>query len=158
MADERPRQFHLHLNTDLELLGYLLQQFEAFVWPHLCRQPTTYSPARGQELYWQCQIALAEGFTNAVRHAHRTLPTLTPIDIEIQLWSDYLEMRIGDRGAPFDLRSRLYAALQEGENADREGGRGLRWMSQLMDTIDYVRTADGRNILILGKRLGAGDR
>ncbi len=121
VADEQPQQFHLHLNTDLELLGYLLQQFEAFAWPAFCQHPTKANLARGQELYWQCQIALAEGFTNAVRHAHRALPKLTPIEVSFALWSDYLEIRICDRGEPFDLRARLQVALQEGENPYREG-------------------------------------
>ncbi len=155
VADDQPQQCRLHLNSDLELLGYLLQQFEAFVWPALCQPPTRLGRARGQELYWQCQIALAEGFTNAVRHAHRELPSRTPIDVDFTLWSDYLEIRICDRGAPFDFQARLHAALQEGENPDREGGRGLRWMYRLMDKLDYVRSTEGYNYLVLGKYLVA---
>ncbi len=153
VADDRPRQLHLELKTDLELLGYLLQQFESFVWPAISQQPTHSERDRAQELYWQCQIALAEGFTNVVRHAHHDLPRQTPIDIYVALQRDYLEIQVWDCGEPFDIHACLRAALARGEDFTSIGGRGVLWMYKLMDVLDYIRTPDGRNYLLLGKYL-----
>ncbi len=55
----------------------------------------------------QCQIALAEGFTNAVNHAHENLSQDTPIDLEIQVFNHRLEIRIWDYGSPFDLAKKI---------------------------------------------------
>jgi len=60
------------------------------------------------ELSWvkrhgdRLNIAVAEGFTNAVRHAHADLPPETPIIIEVNLESDRITIHIWDRGQPFD--------------------------------------------------------
>ena len=47
-------------------------------------------------------IAVAEGFSNAVRHAHALLPPNTPIIIEVYLEGDRIHINIWDHGAPFD--------------------------------------------------------
>lgn len=60
-----------------------------------------------KEVWWKCQLALAEGFTNAVRHAHRGMPLETPIQLEIQVFRGRIEIRIWDWGQPFDFDARL---------------------------------------------------
>ncbi|HLO49953.1 MAG TPA: ATP-binding protein [Kamptonema sp.] len=57
--------------------------------------------------WWKCQLALAEGFTNAVRHAHRGMPLETPIELEIMVFKGLLEIRIWDSGQPFDFDAKL---------------------------------------------------
>ena len=59
------------------------------------------------KVWLQCQLALVEGFTNAVRHAHKDLPTDTLVDLEIKRYANFLEIRIWDRGHPFDLIAKL---------------------------------------------------
>lgn len=54
-----------------------------------------------------CQLALAEGFTNAVRHAHKYLPSETPVQLEIRVFERRLEIRIWDCGQPFDFMAKL---------------------------------------------------
>lgn len=62
----------------------------------------------GPEFSWvqgncdRLNIAVAEGFTNAVRHAHAQLPPETPIAIEVKLLGDCINIRIWDHGHPFD--------------------------------------------------------
>ena len=89
--------FALRVDTTLDALGEVLTWFEAF------RNAGIPDP-----IWTECQLALAEGFTNAVRHAHRALPESTPIDIgrnlihgsdgvetaqrEIALWFDESEL------------------------------------------------------------------
>ncbi|AFZ06494.1 putative anti-sigma regulatory factor, serine/threonine protein kinase [Oscillatoria nigro-viridis PCC 7112] len=55
----------------------------------------------------QCKLAVIEGFTNAVRHAHKNLPLETPIELEIMVFKEHLEVKIWDWGEPFDIQAKL---------------------------------------------------
>lgn len=140
------KQSRLQVKTDLEALTEVWQWFEQFT-----------SPLLPQMFWWECEVALTEGFTNVVRHAHQHLPQTTPIEIEVKVFAHYLEIRIWDWGKPFDLHSKLQSLRQEDptsvEISDiKEDGRGLIFMKQLMDELDYLRLSDGRNCLVLRKR------
>jgi len=143
-----PEQFCLQIKTKLEALEDVLQWFENITIQHLPEQ-----------LYWKCQLALIEGFTNAVRHAHRGLPATTPIELEINLAPHCLEMKVTDRGEPFDLNAEIQSRLQQKQHKQNpdpmqlaEGGRGLLWMYELMDELSYTRIADRRNCLFMRKQ------
>ena len=136
------QQSRLQVKTDLEAITEVWQWFEQFT-----------SPLLPQVFWWECEVALTEGFTNVVRHAHQHLPQTTPIEIELKVFAQYLEMRIWDRGEPFDLQAKLQSLYKEKSDAlEREGSRGLIFMHQLMDELDYLRGSDGRNCLLLRKR------
>jgi len=149
--NEKPlQQSRLQVKTDLEAITEVWQWFEQFT-----------SPLLPQLFWWECEVALTEGFTNVVRHAHQHLPQTTPIEIELKVFAQYLEMRIWDRGKPFDLQAKLQSLCQEQSDAleqeqsdalEREGGRGLIFMHKFMDELDYLRGSDGRNCLLLRKR------
>ncbi len=79
-------------------------------------------------------LALAEGFTNAVRHAHADLPGTTPIDIELILHSDKIEIFIFDQGQPFDPSS----ISEPKPGALREGGYGWFLLRRLADQVTYA--------------------
>ena len=99
-----------------------------------------------RELY-RLNLALAEGFTNAVRHAHQSLPPDTTIDIDLSLWADRFEIRIWDKGKPFNpdvLTEPKPGTLQE-------GGYGWFLLRRLADRVVYDRNADGRNCLLIVK-------
>ncbi|WP_242578152.1 ATP-binding protein [Chroococcus sp. FPU101] len=138
-----PQIFRLRVNTELEALIPVLQWFE--------QQTEHLTP---KALIWQCKLALAEGFTNTVRYAHDDLPPETPIDIELTLFSNLLEMRLWNFGKPFDLYQKL-AELQNSsvDPLEKEGDRGLIFMNALMDDLQYIRLEDQRNCLIMRKRL-----
>jgi serine/threonine-protein kinase RsbW len=99
-------------------------------------------------------VALAEGFTNTVRYAHGSLPGTTPIELELTLLEECLEIRIWDRGKPFDLLAKL-ATLQQSpvDPLEKESDRGLLFMRALTDRLQYIRLPDRRNCLILSKDL-----
>ncbi len=97
----------------------------------------------------KCQTALAEAFTNAVRHAHKNLPHETPINLEASLTSDYLEIRIWDYGPQFDLEYEISSLPDEVEET-ATGGRGLYLLREIADYLSYTRTGD-RNCLLLVK-------
>ena len=92
----------LQVNTDLNALALVLQWYEQL--EHL---PIP------KQVWLQCQLALAEGFTNAVRHAHKGMPLETPIELEVRVFNESLEMRIWDSGKPFDLKAKLRKILTD---------------------------------------------
>ncbi|MEM9538907.1 MAG: ATP-binding protein [Cyanobacteria bacterium P01_E01_bin.42] len=139
----------MSLPTDLGNLSEVLDRFEKLA-----------SPRLSQKLYWECQLALAESFTNVVRHAHRDLPSTTPIDLEIVLFPRGLEIRIWDCGQPFDWEGQLKAILRQEGDPWAVGGRGLCLIHKVMDDCQYIPANKSnlsfrgdRNCLILCKQL-----
>jgi serine/threonine-protein kinase RsbW len=129
----------LQISTDLNALMEVLDWFDQFNHP-----PVPF------QIWLQCQLALAEGFTNAVRHAHQGRSHLA-IELEVAMFTTYLEIRIWDSGAPFDL----YQALQQMPHPSdpaAEGGRGLKLIQRIADRLSYTRTADSRNCLHIVKQ------
>jgi len=61
----------------------------------------------------QCKLVVIEGFTNAVRHAHKNLPRETPIELEITVFNERLEIKIWDAGKPLDFKAKLKEELPE---------------------------------------------
>ncbi len=126
--------------TDLKALDQVLAWFDQL-----------YQPSIPKKVWLQCQLALAEGFTNAVRHAHKDLSPNVPIDIEVTLFSQGLEIRIWDQGPPFNLEQRLQK-LEPVVNKESGGGRGLAIMQKIADHLSYTRTDDNRNCMLIEKR------
>jgi serine/threonine-protein kinase RsbW len=137
---EFPQVSQIVVNTDLRSLKQVLSWFEQFQRPSV---PTF--------TWLQCQLALAEAFTNAVRHAHAGKQADTPIEIEIEMENGAIALKIWDRGNAFDLEKRLHRATK-GVDVQAEGGRGLKLMKQMADYISYTRTADDRNCLFILKK------
>ncbi|MEM9154606.1 MAG: ATP-binding protein [Cyanobacteria bacterium P01_F01_bin.33] len=85
-------------------------------------------------------LMLSEGLTNAVRHAHAHLDRTTPVDIEIEVSADRLELVIWDRGAGFEPDT---LAPYEPEQIDLRnpatGGYGWFLMRKLSDVVTYRR-------------------
>lgn len=100
-------------------------------------------------LWLQCQLALIEGFTNAVRHAHVGLPEPTPVVIEVSISSRTVDIRIWDQGPGFDLNAVLKNKLSTHSPHD-EGGRGLKIMYLVADHLSYSPSERG-NCLHLHK-------
>ncbi len=105
-----------------------------------------------RQIWLQCQLALVEGFTNAVRHAHAGLPASTPIRIEVSVSDQAIDIRIWDRGPGFDLTEVLKTKLNHPtEPLDQdEGGRGLKIMYLVADQLTYEVDQQG-NCLHLHK-------
>lgn len=135
------QQDHLTVKSELKLLNQVQQWFEDFCLKHLSKLGWT------ENQLYRLNLALAEGFTNAVRHAHHALPPETTIQIEVSLWSDRLEIRIWDYGQPFNPD-----AVREPEPGTLQvGGYGWFLLRRLADHVSYERSADGRNCLLIVK-------
>jgi serine/threonine-protein kinase RsbW len=129
----------IQVNTGLSGLGWVLSWFSQL---YDSRIPTS--------VWIRCQLVLAESFTNAVRHAHKGKPPDWPVEIEVAVFAESLEMRIWDWGEPFDLEQKI-KDMSEQDNINSPGGRGLKLIKDIGDSISYERTADGRNCLSIVK-------
>lgn len=130
----------LRINTDLTELTQVLSWFESF-----------YQPDIPKEVWLQCQTALAEGVTNAIRHAHKNQSLETPIDLEVHHSASTLEIRIWDYGPPFDFNAKL-AQIANTVDTHASGGRGLQILQSVADYLSYSRTPDQRNCLLIVKQ------
>lgn len=105
LDDIAVKKLSLQVSSDLNSLTNVLEWFELLEDLSL---PT--------QTWFEFQLALVEGFTNAVRHAHKHLPVETPIQLEIIVFEERLEFRIWDCGPYFDFD----AKIQEFTVGDRE--------------------------------------
>ncbi len=139
--DRSSRRISLRVSSRVQALANVLSWFDqlssAFV---------------NQEDWEQCRIALAEGFTNAVKHAHGHLSPETPIDLTAICEGAAVEIQIWDQGKPFNLQHYLERLSPQGPR-DAESGRGIRLIREIADHFHYERTPDGRNCLHIAKRL-----
>jgi len=133
------KKFQMQTETDLEALAMVLQWYD-----QLNNLPI---PKR---VWMECQLALAEGFTNAVRHAHKYLPSSTMIELEIKVFGDRLKMKIWDCGKPFDFQAQLRKFLAETEELQAEK-EGVLLLQRIADKLSYKRTDDRRNCLAIVK-------
>lgn len=126
--------------TDLKLLDKVLSWFEQL------------RPSSVPHKDWlQCELALAEGFTNAVRHAHRDLPKDVQIKVEVTLYSGSIEIRIWDCGPPFDLQGHLENSEKQRDNTLAGGGRGIGILQKISDHLSYDRVDENHNCLLIIK-------
>jgi serine/threonine-protein kinase RsbW len=94
-------------------------------------------------------LAADEATNNVMRHAHADLPD-APVQIECFFRADGLEIRVLDRGAPFDI-----AAVPHLDPAElRIGGRGVFLMRAIMDELSCQPRQNGGNALRMFKRWG----
>ncbi|MEM6520840.1 MAG: anti-sigma regulatory factor [Cyanobacteria bacterium P01_C01_bin.70] len=124
------RSEHLVVDSQLETLNKVQAWFN--------RLYSSLEP----ELSWvksscdRLNIAVAEGFTNAVRHAHAQLPPETPIKIEVALGGDRIDIHIWDHGFPFDPQQ-----LSEPKPGSllNDGGYGWFLLRRAVDNVTYRR-------------------
>jgi serine/threonine-protein kinase RsbW len=132
------KNIYFQTNSDLKILDRVLSNFN-----QLDRH---WIP----KIVWlQCQLALAEAFTNAVRHAHKNLPPETLISVEVTLLEKSLEIRVWDYGESFNLEA--FIKNDDDRFKRLDGGRGILIIHRIADYLSYIRTEDGRNCLLIVK-------
>ena len=130
----------IHVNTDLSELSKVLDWFQGL-----------HQESVNAEDWMQCQIALAEGFTNVVRHAHQSLPPQTLVEIDLNFYPNHIEMQIWDSGPPFSLMEQIGQYTASITDASTSG-RGLMLLQKIANELDYKRVDQTRNCLSLIKR------
>lgn len=132
------------VKSDLAHLGEVLSKFETIKKKDWIENKD----------WLECQLALAEGFTNAVRHAHFDKSSDTLIKIEFFWNTEEILLKIWDYGKPFDLDIN---AVNKAQNLAREelgiGGRGIEIMLKVADELRYEHFSDHRNCLVIRKKI-----
>ncbi|MBD1884726.1 ATP-binding protein [Microcoleus vaginatus] len=100
--NQQVQKFTLQVNTDIQAVAQVLSWVEQL-------DPLPIPPI----VLHQCKLAVIEGFTNAVRHAHKNLPLETPIELEVMVLNEHLEVKILDWGEPFDIQAKLKEELHQ---------------------------------------------
>jgi serine/threonine-protein kinase RsbW len=95
-------------------------------------------------------IAVREAVANAIKHGNREDPDKT-VEVDFGLEGDEVVVRVADQGEGFDLQ-KLPDPLSE-ENLLRPNGRGIFFMRQFMDGIDYTFRPEGGTVVTLRKKL-----
>ena len=139
---------------------------------HSCQPP----------VYRKLILAIDEAVANVIEHAYASegMAATPTIELSIDVQPDRVVARILDRGRPFDPRgvdvsaktrqlaearanhARHGGNLPEGNSTPRPAvrfptrGFGLHLIRLIIDEIDYQRTPDGENVLILTKHLRKG--
>lgn len=139
-----PQQYYLQVSTDLNCLNTVLSWLETI--PH---QHVTH------DVWIKWKLAVTEGFTNAVRHAHHDLPKNTSISLRIRMSAQLMEVCIWDQGPGFDFAGAIAHAEHTDLNA--KGGRGLYLIRKIADEFRYDCGSDGRNCLTIRKFLSNPD-
>lgn len=98
------------------------------------------------KVWLECQTALVEGFDNVIRHAHKNLPTETPILIQLSIYNEAIKIKIWDQGEPYNLETVLKQTPEQ-VDVTAEHGRGLLLMRRLTNYLAYSRSPDNRNCL-----------
>jgi serine/threonine-protein kinase RsbW len=132
-------------------LGSLTQLSRAL---HDFVAPLALDPA----LVFQVDLASCEAFTNIVKHA-MNYDESQQVTVILSHDGDLLTLTLSDSGRaipPHILREQEHAAFRapdpRSQSSWPEGGMGMKLIRSMMDVVSY-RTENGRNILILGKRL-----
>ena len=125
----------LQVNTDLNALTKVLEWFEQLK-----------DLSLPNEVWWKFQLALAEGFTNAVRHAHKNLPVKTPVQLEIIVFNGRLELKVWDCGPYFDFDAKLKETLA----ADRKPCLDLEVLDRACLMPSRAKTLELSQFIIAG--------
>ena len=133
----------IKFESDLNVLNQLHNWFEQTCSSYISRIDRSKHP------FYHLNLALTEGFTNAVRHAHQELPLETPIEIELVIRDERIEIRIWDHGEPFDPTT----VVEPEVGMPREGGYGWFLLRRLADQVVYERCPDGRNCLLISSSI-----
>ncbi|MCT0207929.1 ATP-binding protein [Synechococcus sp. CS-1332] len=150
----------LRPNSELAVISDLGELETVLSWFERQQHPDVPS-----DLWMQAQMALVEGFTNAVRHAHAHLVAPPQVQLSLRLSSSLFFLEIIDHGQPFALESamaRVEAEITESASDPlaREAHWGLVMFLKLQKaygwTISYTRRDDQSNCLSLSHPL-SGD-
>ncbi|MEG4998200.1 ATP-binding protein [Microcoleus sp. B4-D4] len=125
----------LQVNTEVNALTIVMDWFEQLK-----------DLSLPNEVWFQFQLALAEGFINAVRHAHKNLPVETPVQLEITVFDGHLELKIWDCGPSFDFDAKLKEIIA----TDRKPSLDLEFLNDPCLMPSKTKSLDMYRILIAG--------
>jgi serine/threonine-protein kinase RsbW len=108
----------------------------------------------GDELYWVV-TALREALANAVRHGNKAEPE-RKVKVDCSVEDGNLKIRIEDEGEGFDPES--IPDPTDPENLLRPSGRGIFYMQQFMNRVEFSRTPAGGTAVLMIRDLQTDTR
>jgi serine/threonine-protein kinase RsbW len=105
------------------------------------------------EEYWLI-TALREAVANAVRHGNRQDPGRI-VRVAYEIANSTFTIRVEDQGEGFDPKS--IPDPTDPENLLRPSGRGIFYMRQFMNRVDFSSTPAGGTAVVMVKELASND-
>lgn len=106
----------------------------------------------GDSRHW-VGIAIREAVANAIKHGNRQDPD-KDVEVELAVAGDEAVIRVYDRGEGFSVDE--VADPLAAENLLRPNGRGIFYMNNFMDEVEYTRRPDGGTMVTMRKKLVGG--
>ena len=110
--------------------------------------------AAGLDMSMQLSLNLAveEAVSNVIMYAYPDGSKGTA-DISARLADGQLSFVLSDSGVAFDPTRRAEVDTTLSAEERPIGGLGIHLVRQIMDSVSYERTSDGRNVLTMTKKL-----
>ena len=105
----------------------------------------------GMSTAMEVNLAVEEAVVNVMNYAYAP-GTEGTVEVIAKTSDDSLTLVIEDRGTPFDPTAKADADTTLEAEERPIGGLGIHLVRQLMDSISYKRSDDGRNILTITKK------
>jgi serine/threonine-protein kinase RsbW len=121
--------------------------FVAFICDQLIRD-RGFEPDLGHRVI----SAFVEAFNNAVLHGQSRPGEPTPVEVELAVGDETLTVSVSDEGDGFQPELVPAPDLE----SLPEGGMGLFIMRSFMDDVQYRRSPQGKNVLVMQKALTKG--
>lgn len=102
---------------------------------------------------YEVGMAVREAVANAIEHGNRSEPE-RKVQVELDLLPGELVVKVCDEGDGFDPE-RVADPLRS-VNLLKAGGRGILFMKEFMDQIDYTFHHDGGTEVTLRKQVAGG--
>lgn len=102
---------------------------------------------------YEVGMAVREAVANAIEHGNRSEPD-RKVQVEMDLLPGELVVKVCDEGDGFDP-NRVADPLK-GTNLLKAGGRGILFMREFMDKIDYTFHHNGGTEVTLRKQVSGG--
>ncbi|CAN5922153.1 hypothetical protein BH11GEM2_BH11GEM2_40600 [soil metagenome] len=109
----------------------------------LVRHPCAELSYNKHQLALNVPVALSEALSNAILRANNERADKR-VHVRANVDADRLVVEIVDEGTPFDLDAKTRDAT-DGDNLEREDGRGLFLMRKLMDGVERFDSPAGAN-------------
>ena len=99
----------------------------------------------------QLNLAVEEAVVNSMNYAYAP-GTEGKVEVSAHVGGDILSIVIADHGIPFDPTTLAEVDTTLPAEERPIGGLGIHLVRQLMDSVSYQRSGDGRNILTITKK------
>ncbi len=108
--------------------------------------------AIGKDTFKMLNLAVEEWVANVISYAYPK-GTRGHVELTVKVVEGLLTMVIKDHGVAFDPTQHEDADVEAELDERQIGGLGIYLMKNIMDSVDYERSADGYNVLTLKKQI-----